>query len=253
MVELVRCSRSWSSVAVAAVMVALAAGGAACRGGATVAPSPPLEGGISGLVRELGTGDPVAMAKVEVFDQALGALAAPAVDARLSDQRGLYFFNSLPEATYRVRAEFAGSVVEMTDVPVVRGRMVSVDLPFSLGAVEPLLLSYGNARDGAIDRYRPRHAPADRGLIEGTVSDAGTRERVVGAVVTVTPTGTVDARQEVTDDQGRFLFRDLPPATYTVSAYYSVGGRAQIEVQRNGVLVVPAEAVVAPMWIEVES
>lgn len=249
-----RCTLPWSGVAVAAIVVGLASVAAtACRGSGPRAPAPPLEGGISGLVRELGTGDPVAMAKIEVFDQALGVLAPPAAPARQSDQRGLYFYNSLPEATYRVRAEFAGAVVEMSDVPVVRGRMVSVDLPFTLGAVEPLLLSYGNARDGAIDRYRPRHAPADLGLIEGTVSDAGTRERVVGAVVTVAPTGSVDARQEITDDQGRYLFRDLPPGTYTVSAYYSVGGRAQIEVQRNGVLVVPAEVVVVPMWIEVES
>ena len=218
-----------------------------------MAPSPPLEGGISGLVRETSSGDPVAMARIEVFDQAAGALAAPAVTPVLSDQRGLYFYPALPPGMYRVRAEFAGAVVEMSNVPVVRGRMLSVDLPFTLGAVVPLRLSYGDARDGEIQRYKPRRASLALGFIEGTVSDAGTRERVIGAVVTATVMGTTDARQELTDEHGRYLFHDVSPGTYTISAYYSVSGHGQIEVQRNSVVVVPAEVVVVPLWIEVSA
>jgi hypothetical protein len=35
-----------------------------------------------------------------------------------------------------------------------------------------------------------------------------------------------------------------------VSAYYSIGGRAQIEVRRSAITVEGAEAVVVPLWIE---
>ncbi len=218
-------------------------------GACATAPKPalaPTDGSLVGLVRELGSGDPVAMVHVEVH-------AGPGLEAlrdATTDDRGLYAINELAPGRYRVRAEFAGAIVEVLDVPVVAGRVVPLDLPFELGRVEPLIINYGDARDGAIVRYGLRRGAVGRGLIEGTVSDAGTRERVAGAVVSAIARDTNDTTQELADDHGRFWFRDLVPGTYTVSATYAMSGHGQIEVQRNGVEVTAGEAVVVPLWIE---
>ena len=80
------------------------------------------------------------------------------------------------------------------------------------------------------------------------MNDTSTKERVPGAVVTaVTLAGQTE--QTVSDDDGRYRF-DLAPGTYAVSAYYSIGGRGQIEVRRSGIAVAGAEAVSVPLWIE---
>ena len=105
-------------------------------------------------------------------------------------------------------------------------------------------------RRGAIVRYALKHGDVGHGLIEGTVSDAGTRERVPGAVVSAIARGTTNTLQEFADERGRFWFRDLAPGTYTLSAYYSMSGHGQIEVQRNGIEVTGGQAVVVPLWIE---
>ena len=57
------------------------------------------------------------------------------------------------------------------------------------------------------------------------------------------------AQQTVSDNAGRYHF-ELAPGTYSISAYYSLGGRGQIEVRRSGIDVHAAEAVVVPLWVE---
>ena len=89
---------------------------------------------------------------------------------------------------------------------------------------------------------------AAHAIIEGTVNDTQTRERVAGAVVTAVAHG--DTEQTITDDQGRYRFPALRPGTYAVSAYYSISGRGQIEVRRGDITVAGAEAVIVPLWIE---
>ena len=81
-------------------------------------------------------------------------------------------------------------------------------------------------KEGAIDRYHPAHHAADTGVIEGTVTDSGSRERVPGAVVTASLGGTPEALEGVTDDQGRYRFDHVKPGTYVVSTYYSVSAAA---------------------------
>jgi hypothetical protein len=56
----------------------------------------------------------------------------------------------------------------------------------------------------------------------------------------------------VSDGFGRYRFEAMMPGTYSISAYYSVSGRAQIEVRRSGIEVGGAEAVVVPLWIEMQ-
>ncbi len=56
--------------------------------------------------------------------------------------------------------------------------------------------------------------------------------------------------QTISDDEGRYRFDAVTPGVYAVSAYYAIGGRAQIEVRRSDIHVDGAEAVVVPLWVE---
>ena len=85
-------------------------------------------------------------------------------------------------------------------------------------------------------------------IIEGTVNDTSTRGRVPGAVVTAVHGEQTE--QTISDDHGRFRFDGVAPGTYSVSAYYSVGGRGQIEDRRSEIAVAGSEAVLVPLWIE---
>lgn len=229
--------RHWLTSVVALALMA-------CGGAQRGAPAP-TDGTISGLVREVSSGDPVAMVHIELRRAGEATLLR---DVTTSD-RGLYTLSAVLPGAYDLRAEFAGTVVELRGVPVQAGRVVPLDLPFELGRVEPLIISYGDARDGAITGYALRHG-GEHGVIEGTVSDAGSRERVPGAVVSATARATNETVQELADDQGRFWFRDLAPGVYSLSAYYAMSGHGQIEVQRNGIEVVAGRAVVVPLWVE---
>jgi hypothetical protein len=130
------------------------------------------------------------------------------------------------------------------------GDQAIVDLTFTLGAPDPVHVDFGDPKQGAIDRYRPKHLAPNGAIIAGTVTDAATHERVAGAIVTVVRSQNTVAEQTSSDDQGRYYFDHVLPGTYTVSAYYSIAGRGQIEVRRSDISVGDGEAVVVPLWIE---
>lgn len=215
---------------------------AACGAKPHVAPRE-TTGTISGLARDHDTGDPIEKAEVRV--RAAGELA-PRVAT--SNERGIYSVGTLSPGRYSLSASFAGQPVDVENIDVRSGETTMVDLVFTLGHPDPVKVDFGNPKDGAIDRYKPRNLTANAAVIEGTVNDAGTRQRVAGAVVTAV--GPDDQTQQtVSDSTGRYRF-DLAPGTYSISAYYSIGGRGQIEVRRSGIDVHAAEAVVVPLWVE---
>lgn len=219
--------------------------------GAATTPHRPADttGAILGLVRDKTTGEPIAMAEVALRrDDGLDRLAATK-----TTNDGVYDFDALAPGLYSVNVYFAGDGVEVDKIKVVAGRVAPVDVAIDLGQPGPVVvIDYSHAQDGAIDHYKPANASADVGVIEGTVADATTRERVAGAVVTALGSGVTDARQAVTDDRGRFVFPDVPPGIYAVSAYYTIQRRGQIEVLRNNVDVKGGEAVVVPLFVELE-
>jgi hypothetical protein len=197
----------------------------------------PTTGSVGGLARDHGSGEPVGMAELRLSS---GATTTSGPD-------GLYAIDRVKPGTYTLVAKFAGQPVTIRNIPVRAGEATFVDVTFTLGDPEPILVDFGDPTQGEITRYRNKR---ETSLIEGTVSEMTTHERVVGAVVTATGGPRDDTFQTITDAQGRYRFDTVEPGTYVVSAYYSIGGRAQIEVRRSDIVVERAEGVVVPIWVE---
>ena len=200
-------------------------------------------GGIAGLARDHDSGDPIAKAEIRIESRTFPARTTTSSD------RGLYDLGHLAPGIYNLTAMFAGQPVIVLNIEVRAGATTMVDVEFTLGRPDPIEVDFAN-RKSAIERYRPKNLTTSVSIIEGTVNDSATRERVVGAVVTAAPGDITKTQQTISDDQGRFKFDAIAPGIYTVSAYYSIGGRAQIEVRRSAITVDGAEAVVVPLWIE---
>ncbi len=222
-----------------AVLVALAACGSAQH------PARPKAGTIAGVARDHDSGDPVSKATIVVRPE--GVLTSARTVK--TDAKGNYTVPNLPDGAYSLSASFAGQPISVEHIAVAGGHTAVVDLTFTLGKPDPITVDFGNPKEGAIDRYRPAHHSPATGLIEGIVVDSGSRERVPGAVVTASR--GADALQAVTDDEGRYRFDDVEPGTYVVSAYYSIGGRAQIEIRRSDIAVAGGDGVIVPLWIEI--
>lgn len=197
----------------------------------------PTEGSIGGLVRDHASGEPVGMASL-TLSNGLTATSAP---------DGLYAIDHVRPGRYTLVARFAGQPVTIKNIDVRAGSATFVDVTFTLGNPEPIVVDFGDPTQGAITRYKPKREVT---RIEGTVSEAGTRQRVSGAVVTAIGGPRAEVLQTVTDAQGRYHFDAVEPGTYAVSAYYNIGGRGQIEVRRSDIVVERAEGVIVPIWVE---
>lgn len=194
----------------------------------------PKLGAIAGLARDSKSGEIVPMAEIEVGTR-----------VTKSDVHGLYDVDHLPPGTYTLVGRYADQPVTIKNIEVSAGMATYVDVSFTLGDTTPIIVDFGDPRAGEIQRFTtavPR--------IEGFVADASTKERVPGAVVTASRGADDDALQTVTDDHGRYRFDNVTPGTYAVSAYYSIGGRAQIEVRRSDLEVTAGQGLAVPLHIE---
>ncbi len=209
---------------------------AAC--GAPQRPSRPTEGAIAGLVRDQNSGQPIATAEIQL---STGARTTSARD-------GLYTFDHVAPGRYTLVGRYAGQPVTIKNIVVDAGEATYVDVTFTLGKPDPIFVDLDAAKLDQIRRYHPPDAIT---RIEGTVNEAGTRDRVAGAVITAVGGPRKDVLQTVSDEQGRYHFEQVEPGTYAISAYYSIGGRGQIEVRRSDIEVEATEAVVVPLWVEV--
>jgi hypothetical protein len=219
---------------------------AACH---VAGPRPPTTGTLAGLARDRDSGEPIALAELHV--RAVGDLATSR--AATTSDRGGYAFDLAP-GTYSLAATFAGQPIHIENIAVRAGEISIVDVTFTLGRPDAVVLDWNDPKAGAIDRYRPRNLAPTAARIEGTISDMSTRVAVGGAVVTAIGPGSgpeAPTQQTVSDDRGRYRFDTVTPGTYIVSAYYGIGGRGQIEMRRSEIRVAGAEAVVVPLWVEV--
>jgi hypothetical protein len=202
---------------------------AACGG--TRAGHRATDGAIAGMTRDAVSGGNVGLVDIEAGGH-----------TTTSNKAGIYDVDHLPPGRYDIHARYAGQDVTVKNVTVDRGVATYVDIELTLG-LPPVTIDWATSRDTQI-RYYAASSP----YIEGTVEDANTRSRVAGAVVTATY--SADTLQTVTDDAGRFRFDNVQPATYAVSAYYSMGGRGQIEVRRSDIVIEPGHAARGPLQIE---
>ncbi len=216
-------------------------------GAAQHKPLAATQGAILGIARDSDSGDPVALATIlarregEITNQ-----------ARKSSDRGLYQFLQLAPGRYTVMGTFAGQTITANDVIVVAGEAVAIDLSFAFGHPDTTMLSYGDGQDGAIMRFRPKKMAAQTARIEGTLTDNSTRGRVVGAAISLIPEGSQSGlQQDVTDDYGQFRFDNVPPGTYSLSSYYALESRGQVELRRSGITVGDGDGVRVPLWVEV--
>ena len=201
------------------------------------------KGAIAGLARDHDSGD--AIAKAEIRLRAQGDMTAKLTR---SGADGSFTIADLAPGQYSLTASFAGQPVGIENIEVHAGEPTIVDITFTLGRPDPVRIDFGDPKPAEIGRYKPPHH-ADSSLIEGTVNDSRTHERVAGAVVTAVNAGAT--LQVVSDDQGRYRFDPVTPGTYSVSAYYSISGHGQWEVRRSDIHVAAAEGVVVPLWVEI--
>ena len=204
----------------------------------------PTRGTITGIARDHDSGEPIANAQIRVRVEG-NVTPREAVTAH----DGTYAVGHLAPGRYSLSASFAGQPIDVENIDVRAGTTANVDLSFTLGRPDPVHVDFVDPKEGAIDHYRPQRLAEDRAVIEGTVNDQATHGRVPGAVVTVYSSAG-QTLQAVTDDAGHFWFETYP-GTYAVSAYYSIGGRGEIEVRRMDVHVAGGEAAVVPLWIEI--
>jgi hypothetical protein len=202
-------------------------------GAATHKPAPPKLGAIAGLARDRTSGEAISMADITIGDR-----------VTKSNLYGMYDIDDLPPGTYTLVARFADQPVTIKNIEVSAGTATYVDVAFTLGDSTPIVIDYGDPRAGEIERFSTKIS-----RIEGIVADVSSRARVAGAVVTAT--SDRDTLQTITDDHGRYRFDRVLPGTYIVSAYYSIGGRGQIEVRRSDIAVAAGEGVLVPLWIEI--
>jgi hypothetical protein len=227
-----------------AIVLCVACAGAACAS----APHPvtrPTEGSLVGLARDRETGDVISKAQVNIRPQ--GQIAPLRT---LTAANGAYRQLHLAPGRYSVSADFAGQHVTVENIQLAAGEPTIVDLDFELGKPDPIVVDFGNPKDSEIEHFTPQD---HQSRIEGTVNIRSTHTRVEGAVVTITMTNarpTDETLQAVSDEQGRYRFAPVKPGSYIVSAYYSVGDRAQIEVRRSDIEVAASQGVIVPLWIE---
>ena len=239
---------------------------AACGAGpgAPAATQPAATAGtLTGLIRNANTGEPLATTRVAALREPDNALPTTPEDPRVatverdlvhadlqtqSAADGVYAL-SLPIGTYRVIASFQGKQLELDHVAILGGRTRSLDISIDLTTTAPQVVDVRALGPAPPQRFR-RARPSSHGVIEGTVTDVGTTERVPGAVVVATSPVTEHTLHTVSDEVGRFELEDLSPGMYTLSIYYHVVHRGNIEVRQSNIEVAAAETTVVEMVLD---
>ena len=187
----------------------------------------------------------------EIVAHADLVLRGPTPGTMTSSKFGFATFDRLQPGTYDLVATFADQPVEIDAVTVRANQTNYLDVTFTLGQPDPIKQRWGDGRLAPVEKFHPRGMATTVSRIEGTVSDVTTHARVVGASITAQRGTAPDVLQAVTDDQGRFRFDDVLPGSYTLSAYYTISGRGQIEVRRSGIQLDGGEGARVPLAIEI--
>jgi hypothetical protein len=221
--------------------------------GATWGAATSRGGALAGLVRDAATGDPLEAARIIAqrdFDPSAEQFAWSDVpDGTTSTAADGNYTLPLLGGMYRIAVEYGERRVELTYVGIEGGHTRGLDVAIDLTAREPVVVDVRQTGQRGTLRFR-QSRPSSRGTIEGTVTDLATSERVVGAVVVSTSPAVSRVLHTTSDDAGRFALDELRPGTYTLSVYYRVVGRGNIEVRRSNIAVAAAETTVVELVLD---
>jgi hypothetical protein len=190
------------------------------------------KGAITGTISDkTGTGIPGAMVKV--------TSASGTVFTATTDDKGLYAITELPPDSYRVTVEARGAKVFEASMAVGGGQVLTLSVSGE-GAAEPsantrtpsespvsgatpnqtestpqLVAPTPVLPKGPADIHAPGVANPEGASISGTVNDQSGAV-IVGAEIKVTDSkGAI--RTSVSDSQGNYSIKGLPPGTYRIS------------------------------------
>jgi hypothetical protein len=206
-------------------------GGCAARGGpaptATLAPAAErATGAVTGVVVDAESERPISMVTLAAVDDRLRSLDAS------SDGAGRYRIEGLAPGTYRIVAYYGVEVLEWQAVRVRAGQDTVLDVAFGPGS--PAAPPPGDAAAPAAEGAATGRAT---GAIEGAIHDGLSGESLPGAVVAAISPALREPMLAMADEGGRFHLPALPPGTYTLSTYYHLVSRGNIEVRRTNVAV----------------
>ena len=210
-----------------AALAALLAGCAARGTGASSPGAGNLEedrpagpsGTVSGLVRDLADGSPLALAEVRALP---GSGGAPA--SATSDAAGRFELHLAP-GRYRITARVGELTTEAPDVVVLEGRVTALRLELD---------------------SRPAPAPrsgvttgeaAATGEIAGRVIESPSTEPFPGAVIAAVSPVMRDAQTAISDERGGYRLRGLRPGSYDLTVYYQLIDRGAIELRQTDITV----------------
>ena len=210
-----------------ALLAALGAGCAARGTGPSSAGAGELDEGrpagpsgtVSGLVRDLADGAPLALAEVRAVP---GGAGSPA--AATSDASGRFELHLAP-GRYRVSARVGELATEVPDVVVLEGRVTALRLDLD-SRPAPAARTGVAAGDATTT-----------GEIAGRVIESPSTEPFPGAVVTAVSPVMRDAQTAISDDRGSYRLRGLRPGRYDLTVYYQLIDRGAIELRQTDITV----------------
>lgn len=213
----------------------------ACGGPAPVPATPeaPAGGAVAGVVVDAGDGAPLGFATVRAWSEQRER------GSFTTSSDGRFQIEALPPGRYQVIASYSGRRITVSGVEVQVGATTELAVTMPAEAHADLTedrpeLAVGNATGGPL------------GAIEGQVVDRRNSEPMPGAVVSATSDALPQPAYAVSDEQGRFRFAGLRPGTYTLTIYYHLISRGNIEIRRGGVEVVAGETTAAELFVDIE-
>jgi len=208
----------------------------------------PRAGAIRGVVRDVGTGQPLSFATVYAHSPALRneTSATTAGD-------GQYRLADLDPGEYRITARYSDFTARYEKIAVRAGKETLVDIRIlaSEGAGDAEYEYSARGPSGTGPAEKPI-APTRRrkGTIQGTVLDNVSGTVLPGAVVSATAPHMRDAQFAMADDKGGFRFLGLRPGVYTLSIYYHLIERGNIEVRKANIDLRAGQTVVVDLELD---
>jgi len=184
------------------------------------------------VVRDVGTGQPISFVTVYAHSPSLE-------DERSATTGGdgEYRLDELAPGNYRVTARYSDFIARYDDVTVRAGKETTVDIRIlASGSTEGTDSAASTTGPTAVDQGDAAPPHGRTGNIEGTVIDGVSGAALPGAVVTATAPHMRDARFAMADDHGGFRLLGLRPDTYTLSVYYHLIDRGNIEVRKANIV-----------------